>query len=229
MKILTFALCLISSCIFAQSKESFHVINLLGATTYSAPDFDAQIVGRIDLGKVVNLEKVLDEKSKKRISPELEVEGNWIKIMLDFSYGYIFSSDLSTKPTELIIEHKDLQTVNFLGKELEKEKTTEELTGEFGTFPLVKIKTKFERAVLNEEISDGCHDTEYLIEGFTLSEAYHQLISLHSRKHNNQTEIPAIISREGNVWNFSDIDAIQELKLHDLGDGKFKITLYSCT
>jgi hypothetical protein len=94
---------------------------------------------------------------------------------------------------------------------------------------LLKIKKKFERAILNEEISDGCHSWEYTLEGFTLSEAYHQLIKMHSRKHNNQTEIPAIISREGNIWNFSDIDAIQALQLHDLRDGKFKITLCSCT
>ncbi|MFT4855935.1 MAG: hypothetical protein ACI8YP_000140 [Algoriphagus sp.] len=229
MKILTLALWLISSCVFAQNKESYHVINILGATTYSTPDFDAQIIGRIDFGKILYFEKVLDKTSKKRVSTELELEGNWIKIILHSSYGYIFSSDLSIKPTELIIDHNDLQTVNLLGKELEREKTTEEVTGEFGTFPLVKIKTKFERAILNEEISDGCHSWKYTLEGFTLSEAYHQLINLTSGKYTNQIEIPATISRKGNVWNFSNLDAIQELKLHDLGDGKFKITLYSCT
>jgi len=229
MKILTLALWLISSCVFAQNKESYHVINILGATTYSTPDFDAQIIGRIDFGKILYFEKVLDKTSKKRVSTELELEGNWIEIIIADSSGYIFSSDLPTKPTELIQEYFNLQTVNLLGKELEKEKTTEEVTGEFGTFPLVKIKTRFERAVLNEGISDGCHDWEYQLEGFTLSEAYHQLINLTSRKHKNQIDIPAIISREGDVWNFSNLNAIQALQLHDLGDGKFKIILCSCT
>lgn len=229
MKILTLIFCLISSCLFAQSKESYHVINLLGATIYSEPKFEAQIVGRIDLGKVVYFEKILDEKLKKQISPELEVEGNWIKIMLDFSYGYIFSTDLSTKATELIIEHNDLQTVNIFGKELEKKEYTEQTVIDGKPYPVKKKVTAYEFTIINETFFDGCHDTEYLLEDFTLSEAYHQLISLHSRKNNNQILFPAIISREGNVWNFSDLDAIQELQLHDLGDGKFKITLYSCT
>ncbi|WP_075348670.1 SH3 domain-containing protein [Algoriphagus marinus] len=230
MKIyLTIFFSIISLSLFAQKKENYHVINILGATTYSAPDFNAQIVGRIDLGKVVHFEKVLDEKSKKQISPELEVEGNWIEIMLDFSYGYIFSSDLSTKPTELIIEHYDLQTVKLFGKELEKKEYTEQTVIDGEYYPMEKKVTAYEFAVINESFFDGCHDTEYLLEGFTLSEAYHQLINLHSRKNNNQIEIPAIISREGNVWDFSDLDAIQELQLHDLGGGKFKITLYSCT
>lgn len=205
------------------------MINLLGATIYTEPSFDAQIVGRIDLGKVVYFEKILDEKSKKQISPELEVEGNWIEIMLDFSYGYIFSSDLSTKASELIIEHHDFQTVNIFGKELEKKEYTEQTVIDGKSYPMEKKVTSYEFALINETFFDGCHDTEYLLEGFSLSEAYHQLINLHSRKYNIQIEIPAIISREGNIWNFSDLDAIQELKLHDLGDGKFKITLYSCT
>ncbi|GEM_PF-841095 len=213
----------------AQSKESYQVINLLGATIYSEPKFEAQIVGRIDLGKVVYLENVFDEKSKKRISPELEVEGNWIEIMLDFSYGYIFSSDLSTKPTELIIEHNDMPTVNIFGKELDKKEYPEQTVIDGESYPMRKIITAYEFALINETLFDGCHDTEYLLEGFTFSEAYHQLINLHSRKNNNRIEFPAIISREGNVWNFSELDAIQELQLHDLGDGKFKITLYSCT
>jgi glutaredoxin len=80
-----------------------------------------------------------------------------------------------------------------------------------------------------ESFFDGCHDTELFLEGFTLSEAYHQLINFTARKNNNQIEIPAIISREENIWNFSDLDAIQELQLHDLGGGRFKITLSSCT
>ncbi len=229
MKILTLALCLISSCLFAQSKERYQVINLLGATIYSEPKFEAQIVGRIDLGKVVHFEKVLDGKSKKPISTELEVEGNWLEIMLDFSYGFIFSSDLSTKPIELIIEHNDLQTIRMFGKELEKKEYTEQTVINGKSYPVKKRVTAYEFALINETFFDGCHDTEYLLEGFTLSEAYHQLINLHSRKSNNRIEFPAIISRVGNVWNFSDLDAIQELQLHDLGDGKFKITLYSCT
>ena len=220
---------IISLSLFAQSKESFQVINLLGATIYSKPKFEAQIVGRIDLGKVVHFEKVLDEKSKKRISPELELEGNWIEIMLDFSYGYIFSSDLSTKPTELIIEDNDFQTVNIFGKTLEKKEYTEQTVIDGKPYPVEKKVTEYEFALINETLFDDCHDTEYLIEGFSLSEAYHQLINLHSRKNNTRIEFPAIISLEGNVWNFSDLDAIQELKLQDLGDGKFKITLYSCT
>jgi hypothetical protein len=229
MKSLTLVLYLISLSLFSPTKESFHVVNLLGTAIYSEPAFDSQIIGRIDLGKVIYFEGVLEQKVKKRVSPELEVEGNWIEIMLDFSVGYIFSSDLSLKPTELISEHNDLHTVDLFGKELEKEKTTEEVTGEFGTSTLVKIKTIFERVILHEEIFDDCHDWEYTLEGFTLSEAYHQLINLTARKHDNQIEFPAIISREGNIWNFSDLDAIQELQLHDLGGGRFKITLYSCT
>jgi hypothetical protein len=230
MKIyLTLLFLLISISLSAQSKESYHVINLLGATIYSEPKFEAQIVGRIDLGKVVHFEKILDEKSKKQISPELEVEGNWIEIMLDFSYGYIFSTDLSTKATELIIEHHDFQTVNFFGKELEKKEYTEQTVIDGKPYPVEKIVTAYEFALINETFFDGCHDTEYLLEDFTRLEAYHQLINLHSRKNNNRIEFPAIISREGNVWNFSDLNAIQELKFHDLGDGKFKITLYSCT
>jgi glutaredoxin len=230
MKIyLTLLFLLITISLSAQSKDSYHVINLLGATIYSEPKFEAQIVGRIDLGKIVRFEKVLDEKSKKQISPELEVEGNWIEIMLDFSYGYIFSSDLTTKPTELIIEYNDLQTVNIFGKELEKKEYTEQTVIDGESYPMEKIITAYEFALINETFFDGCHDTEYLLEDFSLSEAYHQLINLHSRKNNNRIEFPAIICREGNVWSFSDLDAIQELQLHDLGDGKFKITLYSCT
>ena len=205
------------------------MINILGATTYSAPDFNAQIVGRIDLGKVVHFEKVLDEKSKKQISPELELEGNWIEIMLDYGTGYVFSSDLSTKPTEIIIEHYDLPTVTLFGKELEKKEYTEQTVIDGESYPMEKKVTSYEFALINETIFDGCFDWEYTLEGFTRSEAYHQIINLNSRKNNHQIEIPAIISREGNVWNFSDLDAIQELKLHDLGDGKFKITLSSCS
>ncbi|WP_296703809.1 SH3 domain-containing protein, partial [Algoriphagus sp.] len=195
------------------------MINLLGATIYSAPDLDAQIVGRIDIGKVVYFEKVLDEKSKKQISHELEVEGNWIEIRLDYRTGYIFSSDLTTKPTELIIEHNDLPTLNLFGKELEKKEYTEQTVIDGESYPMEKIVTAYEFALTNETIFDGCFDWEYTLEGFTRSEAYHQVINLHSRKNKNQIEIPAIISREGNVWNFSDLDAIQELKLHDLGNG----------
>lgn len=229
MKILILAFCLISSCLFAQSQESFHVINLLGATIYSEPDFDAQIVGRIDLGKKVYVDQVLEESAAKQISPEFKLPGYWVEVMLDSSFGYIFSSDLTLKITELIMEHNDLHTASLLGKQLSKEKVSDYQANEFGTFPLIKIKTQFERALLNEEISDGCHSYEYILIGFTLSEAYHQLINLHSRKNNNQIQFPAIISREGNIWNFSDLDAIQELRLHDLGEGRFKITLISCT
>jgi len=220
---------IISLSLFAQRKGSFHVINLLGATIYTEPSFDAQIVGRLDFGKALYFEKVLEKISKKQISPELEVEGNWIEIRLDYSPGYIFSSDLTTKATELIIEHNDLQTVNIFGKELEKKEYTEQTVIDGKPYPVKKKVTAYEFTIINETFFDGCHDTEYLLENFSLSEAYHQLINLHSRKNNNRIEFPAIISREGNVWSFSDLDAIQELKLQDLGDGKFKITLYSCT
>ncbi|MHA7130627.1 SH3 domain-containing protein [Algoriphagus namhaensis] len=229
MKTTALALFLISFSLFPQSKESYKVINLLGATIYSAPAFDAPIVGRIDFGEILYFEEVLEKVSKKRISPHLELNGYWIEIRLDFSSGYIFSSDLSTKPTELIIEHNDLRTVNLFGKELEKKEYTEQTVIDGKSYPVKKRVTAYEFALIDETIFDGCFDWEYTLEGFTLSEAYHQLINLHSRKNNNQIEIPSIISREGNVWNFSDLDAIQELKLHDLGGGKFKITLYSCT
>ena len=147
--------------------------------------------------------------------------------MLDYGTGYVFSSDLSTKPTEIIIEHYDLPTVTLFGKELEKKEYTEQTVIDGESYPMEKKVTSYEFALINETIFDGCFDWEYTLEGFTRSEAYHQIINLNSRKNNHQIEIPAIISREGNVWNFSDLDAIQELKLHDLGDGKFKITLSS--
>jgi len=229
MKSLTLVLCLISLSLFSQTKESFYVVNLLGTTIYSEPDFDSQIIGRIDLGKIIYFEGVLEQKVKKRVSPELETEGRWIEIVLDYTVGYVFSGDLSTKPTELIIGFKDLQTVSLLGKQLHKKEYTDSVTFDGKNYAVQKIETSYEFGMATESFFDGCHDQELFLEGFTLSEAYHQLINYTARKKNNQIEIPAIISREGNIWNFSNLDAIQELQLHDLGGGRFKITLYSCT
>jgi hypothetical protein len=159
----------------------------------------------------------------------LETEGQWIEIGLDYIIGYVFDGDVSKKPTELIIEFKDLQTVSLLNKQLHKKEYTDSVTFDGKNCAVQKIEISYEFGMATESFFDGCHDTELFLEGFTLSEAYHQLINFAARKNNNQIEIPAIISREGNIWNFSDLDAIQELQLHDLGGGRFKITLYSCT
>lgn len=229
MKILTLALCLFSTCLFAQSNENYHAINLLGASIYTEANFDAQIVGRIDFGKKVYVDQVLEKSEAKQISPEFKLPGYWIRIYLDSSSGFIFSSDLSLKPTEITIDYNDFQRVHIFGKEIEKKEYTEQTVIEGKSYPVKKKVTAFEYALLDETFFDGCHDSEYILEGFSLSEAYHQLINLTARKNRGQIEIPAIIRQEGNIWKFSDLDAIQELQLHDLGKGKFKITLYSCT
>jgi hypothetical protein len=202
---------------------------LLGATIYSEPGFDSQIIGRIDLGKIIYFEGVLEKKVRKRISPELETEGQRIEIGLDYTIEYVFSGDLSTRPTEFIIEFKDLQTVSLLGEQLHLKEYTDSVTFDGKNCAVQKIETSYKFEMATESFFDGCHDNELFLEGFTFSEAYHQLINFTANKNNNQIEIPAIISREGNIWNFSDLDAIQELQLHDLGGSRFKTTLYSCT
>ncbi|MFC3879877.1 hypothetical protein ACFOSV_06805 [Algoriphagus namhaensis] len=226
---LTLFFLVFSNSLFAQKTEILHAVNSLGAPIYSAPSFDSQLVGLVEASNNIYVDKTIDKKVKKRISKDLELEGSWYQLNLDLNFGYVHSSDFSAKPTELIIEHSDLQTVKLFGKELEKKEFTEQTVIDGISYPVKKRVTAYEFATINETFFDGCHNTEYLLVGFTLSEAYHQLINLHSRKNNNRIEIPSIISREGNVWNLSDLDAIQELKLHDLRDGKFKITLYSCT
>lgn len=226
---LTIFFSIISISLFAQKNEILHAVNLLGAPIYSAPSFDSQLVGLVEAGNKIYVENTLDKEVKKQISEDLEFEGNWYQINLDLNFGYVHSSNFSAKATELIIEHNDLQTVRMFGKELEKKEYTEQTVIDGGSYPVKKKVTACEFVLINETFFDGCYDTEYLLEGFTLSEAYHQLINLTSRKYDHRTEIPSIVSREGNIWNFSDLDAIQELQLHDLGKGKFKITLYSCT
>jgi hypothetical protein len=71
MEGLTLILCLISFSRFSQTKESFYVVNLPGTTIYSEPDFDSQIIGRINLGKIIYLERVLEQRVKK------EYPQNW--------------------------------------------------------------------------------------------------------------------------------------------------------
>ncbi len=220
---------LITISLSAQSKESYQVINLLGATIYSEPNFDSQIVGLVEVGNKIYVDKTLEKKVKKPISADLELEGNWFQIILDSNVGYVFSGDFSAKTIARDSNPASFEELNMFGKELEKKEYTEQTVIDGESYPVEKIVTAYEFALINETLFDDCHDWEYLLEDFTLSEAYHQLINLTSRKYTNQIEIPATISRKGNVWNFSDLDAIQELKLHDLGDGKFKITLYSCT
>ncbi|MEN2280853.1 hypothetical protein AAGF08_01855 [Algoriphagus sp. SE2] len=228
--IVLFTFCwVINTSLLAQNSEMLHVVNFLGASIYSAPSFDSQLIGLVEAGNKVYVNKSLERKVKKQVSADLGLEGNWLEIILDSSIGYIFSGDFTAK---LITKDADLgsfEELNLFGKELEKKEFTEQTIIDGNSYPVQKIVRKYESAVVYETFFDGCHDTEYLLESFSLSEAYHQLINLTGRKFSHQFEIPRISSREGNIWNFSDLDAIQNLKLQDLGGGKFKITFYSCT
>ncbi len=214
----------------AQDREEYFVINPLGATILSEPDFNSQRIGRINPGeKILIIDPDFSKESTLSIGPHLEINGHWISIHLSDETGFIFTTDLSKFPPSRLTEYEGQEELHLSGKQLKREEYSEEQATEFGTFPKRIKKIQFEKASVEEVFFDGCLTWEYELKGFSLSEAYHQVLQLTASIWDNRIEIPKVISQEQNTWNFSNIDACQEIKLVDLGKGNYRISFYSCT
>ena len=126
-------------------------------------------------------------------------------------------------------EYENQDGLHLFGKKLSSKKFTEPHSFESGTYYSEETEIYFENAFFTESFFDGCWTWKYELKDFTLSEAYHQVLQLTSIFRDEKIETPRIISGQGNTWFFSDIDASQEIKLEDLGQGQYKISFSSCT
>lgn len=214
-------------------KESFFIINVLGANVYKEPSLDSEVIEKIKPNVKIIAEKILEPKQRVSIDNEFYLEGNFVKINHKGTSGYIFSSDLTKIKPELKKIYDNIFIPNIQGKEKSKRIKKRTETFDNKEYEIEDEITEYENLTYTYTAFDGCFDHVYLYRNMSLSEVYHQLtihyIGINETLEGNFIEIPKFKEKKGNKYFFVSEGATQDLKIIDNNDGTYTISSYDCT
>jgi len=213
--------------------ERLQVINGHGAVIYSAPSFNAPILGLAKPGSSIEVTGRKSTDQARKIGEDWSLEGDFIEFLNGFQYGYVFSSDLSSKP---VVSHKIYEEVTIptlLGKVLDKKKVTRTRESGGESYEVIDEITTYEFGTYTVTYFDGCFDRLYELKGLTLNEVYHQLRNsnfiIGGPKGERQLDFPIFSKKEANRYHFDEFGAAEELMITQNDDGSYTISYYDCT
>ena len=222
------------SCSFGQNtndKNTFYVINVLGAELYEQPSLDSKVIKNIKVGEKIIAKEILKTRQSKKIGKELYLAGNFIRIQNESFNGFVFTSDLTKIKPSLSEIYEGIMVPDIQGKE--KNKKTVKRIEKFDNkeYEIEDEITEFENVKYTYTAFDGCFNHIYLYRNLTLSEVYHQL-TVHQiviNETDKKIELPKFIEKKGNEYLFEGEGATQDLKIINNKDGTFTVSSYDCT
>jgi hypothetical protein len=78
-----------------KERNSFYVINALGADLYERPSLDSKVIKKIKVGKKIIANEILKTIQSKKIENNFYLSGSFIKTQTESINGFIFTSDLT--------------------------------------------------------------------------------------------------------------------------------------
>jgi hypothetical protein len=231
LTILIFGIIACSSGKKEKERNSFYVINALGADLYERSSLNSKVIKKIKVGKKIIANEILKTIQSKKIENNFYLSGSFIKTQTESINGFIFTSDLTKIKPSLKDIYKGIIIPDIDGKEKNKriEKRIEKYDNK--EYEIEDEITEFENVTYTYTAFDGCFDHTYLYKNLTLSEVYHQLTvnQVVINETDMKIEIPRFIEKKGNEYLFEGEGATQDLKIIDNKDGTFTVSSYDCT
>ncbi|RSK48429.1 SH3 domain-containing protein [Hymenobacter rigui] len=212
---------------------SRYCINRAGTAVYSQPSFQAAVRQQLPVGQAIRVAEVRPSSATCTIGPGLALPGDWLRIDLNGTPGYVFSSDVTARRPQVLRDSDGRAYVSLLGVE-GRHRTLQQpgVSNHPGDKAEVTI-TQFANGTYTYTAYDGCFDHVYVFTTLTLAEAYHQMINSHSAYENGKLRQPQLSARKGKEILFENKevagDASQDLKLVIRPDKRIELRSYDCT
>jgi hypothetical protein len=214
-----------------ENQNELCVINMLGAKVYEKPTFESKTLTELKLGESIIIEKIIQTKDQIEVGKGFYLTGNWIKPKN--INGFVFSSNLTDKKTEIGQSKHAQAFINLLGKLNEKKEEKKLIKTDNGEFPKYFEYKYYENGTYTYTAWDGCFDhvTEY--KNLNLNEVYHQMLSDYAQVFNtidgDELWLPVFIEKSGNTIRFEGEGATQDLKMELNENGLITVSSYDCT
>lgn len=222
---------IITTPLFSQNQKEdaeLTVINMLGGKVYENATFDSKTLTSLPVGKIINIDRVVENTEEFQIGEEFSLAGNWIKPKcID---GFIFSSDLTAKEVEIRTNKHGQIYIDLRGK-LKSEATEEkQIETPMGTFPKFFEYKYYENVNYTYTGFDGCFDHIYEYKNLSVNEVYHQMVSDYGLLMNeNEFKIPAFSEKTDHKIKFNADGATQDLAIESKENGSIIVSSYDCT
>lgn len=210
-----------------------YCINRAGTAVYGQPSLRAAVRQYLPVGRAIGVLEVRPSADTRLIGKSLVLPGDWLRIELNGTPGYVFSSDVTAHRPQVLRSSDGRPYVVLLGAKQSSYSKKHQVRVANHNETITDDITQYAHCTYTYTAFDGCFDHSYRFSGLSLAEVYHHLANGYSGYQNGKLVLPKVLTHQGRTFSFTpglgDADATQEIKLIIHPDNRIELQTADCT